>query len=155
MAENVAGNIYYEIDGQLHEIKRQLRQRNGYPHNPAALKAALQRIVEGDLVLAHRDKNLESSQKAPKIERVTIEGKDDIVAHLSRQGYRLATLEEVQNLIEKSIKCFDGGPYVVLKACGDGFDRAIFCPDGTIRFNKKDYGLMKIFHDIAVVRITN
>jgi|CXWL01.1.fsa_nt_gi hypothetical protein len=47
MATLVAGELYYEIDGQMAEIKRQLRQRDGYPFNPALLKIALQDAVEG------------------------------------------------------------------------------------------------------------
>lgn len=47
MAVPVAGEQYYGIDGQLHEIKRQLRQPNGYPFDPAQLQEFLQRAVEG------------------------------------------------------------------------------------------------------------
>jgi hypothetical protein len=43
----VAGDLYIEIDGQLHEIKRQLRQKEGYPYDPCELKAALQTLIEG------------------------------------------------------------------------------------------------------------
>lgn len=43
----VAGEQYYELDGQLSEIKRQLRQSNGYPFNPLQLKAHLQAAIEG------------------------------------------------------------------------------------------------------------
>ncbi|MBI2063642.1 MAG: hypothetical protein HYT65_01460 [Candidatus Yanofskybacteria bacterium] len=39
--------MYYELDGQLQEIKRQLRQPNGYPFDPAQLKLHLQVAVEG------------------------------------------------------------------------------------------------------------
>lgn len=42
----VAGDLYYVIDGQLLEIKRQLRQPDGYPHDPLLLKAGLQQLVE-------------------------------------------------------------------------------------------------------------
>lgn len=47
MATQVAGEMYYELDGQLGEIKRQLRQPNGYPFNPEQLKIALQNAIEG------------------------------------------------------------------------------------------------------------
>ena len=47
MAKIVTGEMYEEIDGQLHEIKRQLRQKSGYPYNPEELKKALQAAVEG------------------------------------------------------------------------------------------------------------
>ncbi len=47
MANKVAGEMYYELDGQLLEIKRQLRQTNGYPFDPLQLKAHLQAAIEG------------------------------------------------------------------------------------------------------------
>lgn len=47
MAVQVAGELYYDLDGQLTEIKRQLRQPNGYPFDPSALKNALQDAIEG------------------------------------------------------------------------------------------------------------
>lgn len=47
MATHVAGDTYRDIDGQLFEIKRQLRQPNGYPFDPELLKLNLQAIVEG------------------------------------------------------------------------------------------------------------
>jgi hypothetical protein len=45
----VAGELeqYFDLDGQLHEIKRQLRQPNSYPFNPLKLRGALQGIIEG------------------------------------------------------------------------------------------------------------
>ena len=43
----VAGEVYYDLDGQLAEIKRQLRQQNGYPFDPVALKHYLQDAIEG------------------------------------------------------------------------------------------------------------
>ena len=47
MANKVAGELYFELDGQLSEIKRQLRQVNGYPFNPLQLRAHLQAAIEG------------------------------------------------------------------------------------------------------------
>ncbi len=47
MATPVAGELYYEIDGQLAEIKRQLRQSAGYPFDPYRLKIVLQDVIEG------------------------------------------------------------------------------------------------------------
>ena len=47
MAPNVTGRQYMELDGQLHEIKRQLRQKSGYPFSPEQLGQALQNIIEG------------------------------------------------------------------------------------------------------------
>lgn len=49
MAAQVAGDLYESITGQLFEIARQLRQHNGYPFNPEALKAHLQNAIEGRL----------------------------------------------------------------------------------------------------------
>lgn len=43
----VAGETYRDLDGQLFEIKRQLRQPGGYPFDPSDLKLALQAIIEG------------------------------------------------------------------------------------------------------------
>lgn len=51
MAHRVAGDlareIYIEIDGQMLEIKRQLRQTLGYPFDMMALRRHLQDAVEG------------------------------------------------------------------------------------------------------------
>lgn len=49
MAAQVAGDLYESITGQLFEIGRQLRQQNGYPFSPEALKAHLQDAIEGRL----------------------------------------------------------------------------------------------------------
>ncbi len=46
----VTGDQYMQIDDKIREIKRQLRQRNGYPFSPRDLELALQRIVEGELL---------------------------------------------------------------------------------------------------------
>ncbi|MDP3093640.1 MAG: hypothetical protein Q8N16_02645 [bacterium] len=47
MATIVTGGQYYGLDGQLLEIKRQLRQPNGYPFDPEELKLHLQKAIEG------------------------------------------------------------------------------------------------------------
>ena len=47
MAQRVEANLYQELDGQLHEIKRQIRQPSGYPYEPEKLKLALQALIEG------------------------------------------------------------------------------------------------------------
>ena len=49
MATIVAGDKYYKIDGQMLEIKRQLRQREGYPFDVDKLIEHLQRAIEGKL----------------------------------------------------------------------------------------------------------
>lgn len=50
MAIRVAGDLYVDIDGQLMEIKRQLRQKEGYPYDPMQLVEHLQMAIEGNLV---------------------------------------------------------------------------------------------------------
>ena len=47
MASRVAGEQYETITGQLFELGRQLRQPNGYPFDPVALKRHLQAAIEG------------------------------------------------------------------------------------------------------------
>lgn len=47
--------MYYELDGQLSEIKRQLRQPTGYPFDVEGLKAALQSIIEGRFETGNTD----------------------------------------------------------------------------------------------------
>lgn len=47
MAQRVAGDQYFDLDGQLSEIKRQLRQPSGYPFDPARLQKHLQDAIEG------------------------------------------------------------------------------------------------------------
>lgn len=54
MAIIVAGEMYYDLDGQLLEIKRQLRQQGGYPFDPEALRIHLQAAVEGRFIVAER-----------------------------------------------------------------------------------------------------
>lgn len=51
MAQHVSQAVYFDLDGQLHEIKRQLRQPAGYPFDPERLKAALQEIIEGKFIV--------------------------------------------------------------------------------------------------------
>lgn len=50
MAKKVEGEQYYKVDGQLLEIKRQLRQRNGYPFDIDGLLRHLQAGVEGRFI---------------------------------------------------------------------------------------------------------
>jgi hypothetical protein len=47
MASIVTGDLYHKIDGQLLEIKRQLRQREGYPYKLEDLQKSLQDSIEG------------------------------------------------------------------------------------------------------------
>ena len=55
MAIPVAGQ-YYEVDGQLWEIKRQLRQKGGYPFNINLLRLHLQAAIEGCFIQAETAK---------------------------------------------------------------------------------------------------
>jgi hypothetical protein len=50
MAVIVAGEQYYDLDGQLGEMKRQIRQRNGYPYDPKGLERHLQAGIEGRFI---------------------------------------------------------------------------------------------------------
>jgi len=52
MAIKDEANLFVEIDGQLHEIKRQLRQPSGYPFYLGDLKSHLQAAIEGQFNLA-------------------------------------------------------------------------------------------------------
>lgn len=47
MATIVKGDLYERLDGKLCEIKRQMRQKEGYPFDPARLDLALQALIEG------------------------------------------------------------------------------------------------------------
>ncbi|MDD5318195.1 MAG: hypothetical protein PHF79_00015 [Candidatus Pacebacteria bacterium] len=47
MATIVTGEMYQKVDGQLFELKRQIRQPNGYPFDPQLLSAGLQELIEG------------------------------------------------------------------------------------------------------------
>lgn len=46
-ATTVTGDLYREIDGKLEEVKRQLRQKGGYPFDPLKLQKGLQALIEG------------------------------------------------------------------------------------------------------------
>ncbi len=49
----VTGDRYFNVDGKLHEITRQLRQRGGYPFEPDLLEQRLQDLVEGKFDVPH------------------------------------------------------------------------------------------------------
>ena len=48
--KRVEADLYVDIDGQIEEIKRQLRQKTGYPYEPMHLVEHLQAAIEGNLV---------------------------------------------------------------------------------------------------------
>lgn len=52
MATKVTGDQYRDFDGQFLEIKRQLRQRGGYPFDLESLKNHLQIAIEGRFEMA-------------------------------------------------------------------------------------------------------
>lgn len=71
----VAGELYEGITGQLFEIGRQLRQPNGYPFDPQALRRYLQNAIEGRFesvatnvfrVMINYDLSVEDAVKAGK-----------------------------------------------------------------------------------------
>lgn len=80
MAQRVAGEMYYELDGQLLEIKRQLRQLNGYPYDPQLLKDFLQRGIEGRFETVVRN--------FPVWRTLVIGGKskDELIGELASKG---------------------------------------------------------------------
>lgn len=49
MATIVKGELYESLDGKLHELKRQIRQKGGYPFDPVRLDRALHDLIEGRL----------------------------------------------------------------------------------------------------------
>lgn len=97
----VAGDLYYELDGQLLEIKRQLRQPSGYPFNPLELKLHLQRGIEGWFAV-----NL---QTIP-IWRTVTSGltRDQLIANARANG-RLIVDHVIELLISKSGLVFTSG----------------------------------------------
>lgn len=50
MAKKVTGELYWELDGKLWEIKRQIRQKGGYPFDPNLLNVWLQMAIDGQFV---------------------------------------------------------------------------------------------------------
>lgn len=55
MTKEVGGDRYYDLDGQLLEIKRQLRQPNGYPFDLEMLEKHLKAAIEGRFRFSSRD----------------------------------------------------------------------------------------------------
>lgn len=102
---NVAGDVYFEIDGQLLEIKRQIRQRGGYPHNLRALRAVLQRIIEGNLILEHG----RGTEGVEPYVPLPIDSPQILKEELRKRGLRFATLEE-------ALQFRDGGGLKRLKS---------------------------------------
>ena len=80
MAAQVAGELYYELDGQLWEIKRQLRQPNGYPFDPECLKIALQNAIEGKFIESSTEREI-----APKKKPVSSFREEVSVASLTKR----------------------------------------------------------------------
>jgi len=65
MATIVTGDLYYELDGMLLEITRQLRQKGGYGFDPELLRKHLQAGIEGRFV--------GSVEKKPSLEKMCTE----------------------------------------------------------------------------------
>jgi hypothetical protein len=74
----VAGDLYVDIDGQMWEIKRQLRQKEGYPYDPMRLVEHLQAAIEGSLVDRHGQ--LFSTEERRKPQLLELIGTVDIPA---------------------------------------------------------------------------
>ena len=73
MANNiVAGDMYRDIDGQLFEIKRQLRQPGGYPFDPELLKFGLQQMIEGRFVAGVDEKTIPHMPSTFKVENTNL-----------------------------------------------------------------------------------
>lgn len=68
--KRVAGDLYADIDGQMLEIKRQLRQRDGYPYDPMQLVDHLQAAIEGNLVNRHGKLFMGMKNKIPLLEEI-------------------------------------------------------------------------------------
>lgn len=72
---NVNGEQYFNIDGKILEIKRQIRQKGGSSLNPKLVELALQDIIEGRF-----NKKVESNPSILKLisggEKITIESLD-------------------------------------------------------------------------------
>ena len=72
---NVNGEQYFNIDGKILEIKRQIRQKGGSPLNPKLVELALQDIIEGRF-----NKKVESNPSILKLisgrEKLKIEALD-------------------------------------------------------------------------------
>lgn len=55
MTIKVTGDLYEKLDGKLFEIKRQIRQHDGYPFDPKALDNFLQKAIEGNFSTVHTE----------------------------------------------------------------------------------------------------
>jgi hypothetical protein len=84
---NVTGEQYFDLDGQLSEIKRQLRQQNGYPYNLEKLKRHLQDAIKGKF------KQVESFKTWKTIKIGTgLKTPDDFRKELTENGFRIEGL---------------------------------------------------------------
>ena len=110
MAEKVAGEKYYKIDGQLLEIKRQIRQPNGYPFDAHELNDFLQRGIEGKF---HEGKvNWRERDKVIYFP-VTSDGKTDkkLVKHLESKGVLIDA--RTKKFLSRGFKTTKGKTYLI------------------------------------------
>ena len=91
MAQRVKGDLYYDLDGQLSEIKRQIRQPSGYPYDPSKLHKYLQDGIEGRF-----DRFTRVAKSDP---RYTKHKSDwELIAHVSRRITSVSDVEPISFL---------------------------------------------------------
>ena len=103
MATKVTGEQYRDFDGQFLEIKRQLRQRDGYPFDPEFLKNHLQIAIEGRFETAVGDLKITTAEFDP----ADLVGKDWKDAP-GEEDKRSLCLKEVDFAKAKFVHCLKG-----------------------------------------------
>ena len=102
MAQRVKGDLYYDLDGQLSEIKRQIRQPSGYPYDPAKLRKHLQVGIlgrfGGTVAMVNPDPSYTKH-----------ESDWELITHVSRRITSISDLEPISFLRkgENSVRGYD------------------------------------------------
>ena len=132
MATIVTGEQYMKIDGKLHDIKRQLRQNGGYPHDPERLNRMLQAVVDGHLEFMDDERESYSLESDLVVDRLltVLSGGGKITENVGLRLRSISDLEVVPFLRDKNIGDAVGGEEmrrraVVLRATL-GFLDAVF-----------------------------
>lgn len=86
----VAGDLYWKLDGQLWEIKRQLRQSGGYPFDPAALKRHLHTAIEGKFAVIGHESKQWSVWRTMRIGTPDLRTANDFRAALKAAGCKIS-----------------------------------------------------------------
>lgn len=109
MATFVNGDLYEKLDGKLYEIKRQIRQKEGYPFDPERLALSLQAIIEGrfEAVNVHQ---------VPSAKHYTLFSDDEAVAWIMKRAQKL----------EKEAQQFVSGVRSKARAKGVAYEVKIF-----------------------------